>query len=447
MIPVKILIIEDNNGDYDYICELLKEEATMQIKISRGKSLKEAEKLSFEKHPDLVLLDLGLPDSFGLETLETMVNLLPNTPIIVLTGFQSYEVGVDAIKEGAQDFLSKNDLTTGTLLKSIEYSLERKKFIDDYKLTQQRINYLLNYYSDGVCVVNSDLHVIELNKSFINLFNIESNKAIGISLSVLLEELPNSDFLEKINSVIKNGNHQLFDYNFGESEIWYEIKLDPYPDGIIIFARDISANVSEQKTLNELNESLQKSTDSTISLLTDIIELKEPYTAGHQERSATLCELISDELNIPRWQKETISFAARIHDIGKTAIPAEILSKPTSLSKNEMNLVHYHVESGYNLVKKLDSNMNLSEIILQHHERIDGSGYPNGIVGKDMLIESKILAVADVVDAMLSHRPYRSAFSTQKVIKELEDNKSILYDTDAANACIKILKLKKFEVK
>ncbi len=443
---MKILIVEDNQGDYEYICALLEEDIKFSYEIIRGETLRDAKTIASAETPDLILLDLHLPDSFGIETAEKMIQSVPHIPIIVLTGLKNEETGLEAIKKGAQDFISKNDLDTKYLVKSIEYSLERKKYIEDFKKTQQEIFYLLDYSSDGVCVVDNDLNIKDLNSAFAKLFRLDEAKSLSSKIAEALSDFSESGLKEKINSVLANRKHQLFNYQVNVlTETWYEIRLDPYPSGIIISVRDISDMMAEHKELNLLNASLQKSTDSTISLLAQLVELKEPYTAGHQERVALLSDQIAGKLKLTSLQKKALNLAAKIHDIGKTAIPSEILVKPSTLSENEMKLVRYHVESGYNLINKIDTEINLSDIVLQHHERIDGSGYPNGITGKEMLLEAKILAVADVVDAMMSHRPYRSAFTSTQVIQELDKNKSILYDKEVVMACIDILKKKSME--
>ncbi len=438
---MKVLIVEDNIGDFEYISELLNIQFGKNCIVQNSISLGEAKQLVKTSAFDLILLDLGLSDSSGVKTAEEMVQSSKGIPVIVLTGLGSEDVGLQSIKKGAQDFLDKNDLDDKILGKSIKYSLERKKHLDDLKKTEQKISYLLDYTSDGVCVVDYGLEIQETNSSFRKLLNIEQDNIEGSDISTTVPDFKKPTFSSKLSEAIETGNQQTFECNYDcGQDIWYEIKLDPYPGGVIIFVRDVSERVSEKKTLDQLNKSLRKSTDSTINLLAELVELKEPYTAGHQLRVSRLCELIADYMGLPDSIKKSAVLSAKIHDIGKTAIPSEILVKPTSLTQNEMSLVRYHVVSGHNLVKKIDSDIKLSEIILQHHERNDGSGYPNGLKEDEIMPEAKLLAVADVVDAMLSHRPYRSALEIDDVIKELEKSRAVLYDKDIVDACINILR-------
>ncbi|MBU4186332.1 MAG: HD domain-containing protein, partial [Proteobacteria bacterium] len=142
-----------------------------------------------------------------------------------------------------------------------------------------------------------------------------------------------------------------------------------------------------------------------------------------------------------------IRMAGVLHDIGKIAIPAEILSKPGRLSKTEFELIKNHSQVGYDILKSIQFPWPLSQIVLQHHERMDGSGYPNGLLGKEMLIESSILGIADVVEAMASHRPYRAALGIDKALEEISINKGKFYDVEVVNACLKVFKDKKFKFK
>ena len=169
-------------------------------------------------------------------------------------------------------------------------------------------------------------------------------------------------------------------------------------------------------------------------------ESKDPYTAGHQQRVSQLATAIARKMGLPEDRIEAIKFASLIHDIGKFIIPGEILSKPSKLSKTEFTLIKEHPKTGYNIIKDVEFPWEIASIILQHHERLDGSGYPMGLKDKEILLEAKILAVADVVEAMNSHRPYRPALGIDKALEEISMNKGKLYDSDAVDACIKLFK-------
>ncbi len=202
----------------------------------------------------------------------------------------------------------------------------------------------------------------------------------------------------------------------------------------------------EQK-VEERTAELQETLEGTIFALTMTVEYRDPYTSGHQQRVSDLASAIAKEMGFPKDKIMGIRMAGVLHDIGKIAIPVEILSKPGRLSKTEFELIKNHSQVGYDILNSIKFPWPLSQIILQHHERMDGSGYPNGLLGKEILIEAKILGVADVVEAMASHRPYRPALGIDKALEEISINKGKFYDTEAANACSRVFKDKKFKFK
>lgn len=202
-----------------------------------------------------------------------------------------------------------------------------------------------------------------------------------------------------------------------------------------------------EQEVEERTAELQKTLRGVIYALTMTVEYRDPYTAGHQQRVSDLASAIAKEMDLPRDKAMGIRIAGALHDIGKIVTPVEILSKPGRLSKTEFKLIKNHSQVGYDILKSIKFPWPVSQIVLQHHERMDGSGYPNGLLGKEMLIEARILGVADVVEAMASHRPYRPARGIDKALEEISMNKGKLYDVEAANACLKIFKEKEFEFK
>ena len=192
---------------------------------------------------------------------------------------------------------------------------------------------------------------------------------------------------------------------------------------------------------------LQETLEGTIFALTMTVEYRDPYTSGHQQRVSDLASAIAKEMGFPKDKIMGIRMAGVLHDIGKIAIPVEILSKPGRLSKTEFELIKNHSQVGCDILKSIRFPWPLSQILLQHHERIDGSGYPKGLLGEETLIEAKILGIADVVEAMASHRPYRAALGIDKALEEITTNKGKCYDTEAANACLRVFKDKKFKFK
>jgi len=209
--------------------------------------------------------------------------------------------------------------------------------------------------------------------------------------------------------------------------------------------------LTERKRVEvELQDSLRRlrtALEGTIRAIALTVETRDPYTAGHQRRVADLARAIATKMGLPKDQIDGIRMAGAIHDIGKVSIPGEILSKPGRLTDIEFNLIKTHPQIGYEILKSIDFPWPVAQIVLQHHERINGSGYPAGLTGEEILLEARILGVADVVEAMSSHRPYRSALGIDKALEEISRNKGILYDPDVVNACLELLTKNGFKLR
>jgi len=196
---------------------------------------------------------------------------------------------------------------------------------------------------------------------------------------------------------------------------------------------------SLEAKLKKTNEKLQILSQSTITALSELLEQKDSYTASHQTNVANLSCAIAKEMKLPEEQIKGIKVAALLHDIGKIAIPLDILNKPRNLTDNEFNLIKEHVQNGFEVIKTLEFSWPIAKIILQHHERMNGSGYPNGLRNNEILIEAKILAVADTIDAMSSHRPYRPARGLGEAMAEVLKHSNVLYDSEVVKACLSVL--------
>jgi PAS domain S-box-containing protein len=216
--------------------------------------------------------------------------------------------------------------------------------------------------------------------------------------------------------------------------------LDNYGaiQGAIVVNLDITNLKHAENKLQDTLENLRKVLGATVQAIAVTVETKDPYTAGHQRRVADLARAIATEMNLPADQIDGIRMAATIHDLGKISVPAEILSKPTKLTNVEFSLIQTHSQSGYDILKDIDFPWPIARMILEHHERMDGSGYPNGLMAEAALLESRILAVADVVESMASHRPYRPGLGVDAALEEISKNRGILYDTGAVDACLRL---------
>ena len=189
---------------------------------------------------------------------------------------------------------------------------------------------------------------------------------------------------------------------------------------------------------------MKKNLEKTIAAIAAVSEIRDPFTAGHQRRVTTLACAIAEEMALPDEQCEWLRLAAIVHDIGKINIPTEILVKPTRLSEPEFNIIEAHPQIGHDILREIEFAQPVATIVLQHHELIDGTGYPQELSGDQIMVEARILAVADVVEAMASHRPYRPAQGIGMALEEILHNKGVLYDSDVVDACLKVFYEKNF---
>ena len=199
-----------------------------------------------------------------------------------------------------------------------------------------------------------------------------------------------------------------------------------------------------EEELRRKNEQLQENFIAMINALASAIEMRDPYTAAHQRWVTQLACVIAGEMGLTKDQVEGLQMAGLIHDIGKMNVPTEFLIKPGLLSEIEYEAIKVHPQSGYDIVKQIDFPWPVAQIILQHHERMDGSGYPQGCSGSEILLEARILAVADVVEAMASHRPYRDAHGLELAMGEISRNRGSLYDPETVDACLRVFKEERF---
>lgn len=211
--------------------------------------------------------------------------------------------------------------------------------------------------------------------------------------------------------------------------------------------QDITEHKLAEDELKESFKKLRKALEGIIQATSAMAEVKDPYTAGHQRRVTDLARTIATEMGLKKDQIEGIRTAGVIHDIGKISVPAEILTKPSQLTEAEFEIIKTHPQVGCDILRDIEFPWPIAQIVYQHHERMDGSGYPLGISGPEILIEARVLAVADVVEAMASNRPYRPALGIDKALEEISKRRGQLYDPEVVDACLKLFKEKRYELK
>ena len=323
-----VLIVEDNPGDAYLIRHMLREAGPETFICHEAGTLKAANLVLEREAVDVILLDLMLPDSFGLETIARLQRVAGQAPIIVLTGLADEDTALAAVHSGAQDYLVKGQGDRDTVRRAIRYAIER--------------------------------HRLEAGR---------------------------------------------------------------------------------QQGIRQLKTALMKS----IQALSLTIDKRDPYTAGHMHRVARLSSAIGRRLELPEEQIEGLYLGSLMHDIGKIAVPFELITKPGRLTTLEFELMKTHCAAGWDIVKDIEFPWPIAAMVLQHHERMDGTGYPNGLHRDAIALEAAIVAVADVVDAMASHRPYRPALGVDAALAEIRKFRDSQFDPVVVDACCKVFEHDHFD--
>ncbi len=304
---------------------------------------------------------------------------------------------------------------------------------------------LINSLNFRVVILDSAHTVLLINSVMLRQLPFVPKEVTGKKCPhfVLGKECPMCP-LEKASRRLTIEAHEYYD---PQSQKWFRSVIYPLPFftdskrscfGLIIF--DITDKKALQKERDLAAWRYETLSTGTIEIIQNIIAAKDVFQPGHPEGVAQLAEAIAVSLGLPPTTREGLVIASRIHDLGKITIPAEILTRTGKMAKNEYNLIKTHPKAGYDILKNISFPYPLAEIVYQHHERIDGSGYPRGLKGSEMLIESKIIAVAEVVDAMTSHRPYRDALTQEEALRYIEENRGTLFDPEVVDACLKLFR-------
>jgi PAS domain S-box-containing protein len=340
---------------------------------------------------------------------------------------------------------------------------ERKLAQELLNKSEEQYRLLADHMKDQVWLMDLNLNITYVSPSVERLLGYSSEEIKKTPLDKILtpESLQKaSDFTSfRMPKAIKTSSKDLifrtleleFILKNGET-MWGECSFSLIRDekgkavSILGEARNITERKLAEEKLQQTLASLKKAVGTTIQVLVYVLEARDPYTAGHQSRAANLACTIAKEMGLDEDKIEGIRMAATIHDIGKLSIPTEILSKPTKLTNIEFSMIKGHSQSGYEMLKDVESPWPLAEIVHQHHERINGTGYPRNLKSDEILMEARIMAVADVVEAMASHRPYRASLGIDQAIEEIEKNKGILYDDVVVDACLKLFREKGYQL-
>ncbi len=481
---MNVLIVDDKEENL-YLLETLLKSMGYEV-VSASNGAEALEKLHTEDF-DLIISDVLMPEMDGFQLCKNvkMDNKLKDIPVIFLTASYLDEKDEQfALKLGVDKFIRK-PFEPDEFIKNVQCVIRdavegRKK---ETKPVLEEEKEIFKMYSERVVskLEETTLELEESERKYRNLcenvndmifsldeegcftavnrrlemFGYTSGDVIGKHFTKIL--IPKSrEVAAHYFEQVKKGSsaHDIFEVDIirkDDTTANIEINMSSiYRKGEFLggfgIARDITERKKAERELQNSMEKLRKTLEGIIQAMALTAEARDQYTAGHQRRVADLACAIAEEMNLSEEQIDGIRMAGVIHDIGKISVPAEILSKPGRITDIEFSLIKTHSQVGYDILKEIEFPWPIAQIILQHHERIDGSGYPSGLKGEEILLEAKVLAVADVIEAIASHRPYRPSLGIDKALEEISRNKGIFYDSDVVDACLRLFKEKDFKM-
>ncbi len=334
--------------------------------------------------------------------------------------------------------------TINSLRKKLAQHRQREAEIKQSKAGLQA---MLEYVEDQVTLLDDKLNILWASKSAKRRFGFDmvGRKCYKVYHDSC-EQCPKEDCM--VQQTLADGRRHELDVKVSlkRGDIAY-LHCKSHPalkdaDGrvtaVVKIAQDITKQRQAGEELKESMEKLRKLLGGTVQAMAMTVEARDAYTAGHQKRTTNIARCIAQEMGLSEEQIDGIRMAGVVHDLGKISIPAEILSKPGRINDVEFSLIKNHPLAGYEILKGIEFQSPVAQIVLQHHERMDGSGYPYGLKGKDILLEARVIAVADVIEAMASHRPYRAAIGIQEAMEEITRNQGTSYDTEVVTATRRI---------
>jgi HD-GYP domain-containing protein (c-di-GMP phosphodiesterase class II) len=263
--------------------------------------------------------------------------------------------------------------------------------------------------------------------------------------SCLTRQAFNSRCLIKCHSIklkVKDGAIKYFE---GTAKV-VSRDNDGKPSVIVKIYKDVTERKQAEEQLRQNMMQMRKNLDTTIKAIARTVETKDAYTAGHQRRTTEIARAVAFSMGLSKQLIDGIRMAGVMHDLGKISVPAEILSKPGQISEFEFSLIKQHPQAGYDILKGIDFKWPVADIVLQHHERLNGSGYPYNLQGDQILLEARVIGVADVIEAMASHRPYRPSLGIDDAFEEITMNRGTLYDPDVVDATIDLFTKKGYQI-
>ncbi len=444
-VGANLLLVEDAPQDMELIVDALRR-AGVEPVLRRVETEASFRSALTEQRPDAILADWTLPQFSGTRALAIARQEAPEVPFLFVSGTISEAAALEGLRNGAVDYVFKHQLEKlgSAVLRAIEEGRERLALAD----SEERYPLLFEMAKDGILILEADSgRITQANPYIQELLGCQPQNLIGkqlweisslldkdrvISLFTRLQETGYVRY-EDIPLLAEDGS--LKDVEFA-SNVYHVGRRQVIQCNI----RDISARRAAERQMQTYQQETLCSLQDMVAALVSLSETRDSYTAGHQARVADLARAMAVEMGLDQHQVEGIRISALVHDIGKFSIPIEILIKPTALKHQEIELLRTHVQAGVDVLLPIHFHWPVAESVLHHHERLDGSGYPQGLRGEAICLGGRILAVADTVEAMATHRPYRFAKGLEAALSTVEAGRGSLYDPAAVDTCLKLFR-------
>jgi len=456
--PLRILMVEDSEDDALLLIRTLKKSG-YDPAVERVQTAEDMTLALMYRPWDIVLCDYHLPGFSGTDAIALLMKMNLDIPLIIVSGAIGEETALDCIHRGAGDYIMKGNLArlgvaVGRELEKKDMRARRKQDEEALRRSEEKYRTILESIGDGYYEADIAGRFTFFNNAFCRIWGYPEEELLGMSSRQFTNQETGKKMYQAHKKVYETGEPgRLLDFEIIQKDgtrkvIQASVALLKDAGGKAIGFRGIVRDITELKQMDKARQEsliqLRKSLEATIHAMAVTVETRDPYTAGHQRRVADLAHAIARELNLDQSRLDGLRMASTIHDLGKISIPSEILTKPTKLTNIEYEIVRTHSQAGYDILKDIEFPWPIARIVLEHHERIDGSGYPYHLKGDDILLESKILTVADVVEAMASHRPYRPSLGIGPALDEIAKNRGILYEADIVDICLKLFEGKQF---
>ena len=454
MTKTNILVVEDESiVARDIRNMLLGMGYTVAAVVPTGE---EAVAVAGDKMPDLALVDVMLQGEMtGVEAADHIYSKY-NIPIVYLTAYADESTLQRAKVTEPFGYLLK-PFEERELQTTIEIALYKFEMEMKLRNRERWLTTILQSVGDGVVATDERGRIRFMNlfaqalsgwkqedaagKELHDVFSIQ-NETTGRQLRIPVDKILKGQKFQLAPEVILRSKDGSTTYVLQNATPIREESGEI--SGIALTFSDITRSKMVEEELKKSWEKQKSAMEGTVQAMAFTIETRDPYTAGHQRRVTKLACAIAEEMNLSANEKEGVRLAGGLHDLGKIYVPAEILAKPGKLTPVEYNIIKTHPQVGFDILKSIEFPWPIAEFVLQHHERMDGSGYPNGLKGKDIHLEARILAVADVIEAMATHRPYRAALTIEAALDEITSNQENKYDKKVVKACLNVFKKKKF---